>query len=66
MAKYAAKENTRVAALIHFRDDITHEHAERVLRRIASELAEPYGSGDVGEYVQSYDADMGGPVWYIP
>lgn len=65
MAGYRAKENTRVAALIHFREDITPERAQRVLRRIAEELAAPY-SGDVGDYVQTYDADSGGPVWYIP
>ena len=65
MAKYAKPDNTRVAALIHFRDDITHEQAQKVLRRIALELDAPY-TGDVGDYVREYDADDGGPVWYIP
>ncbi len=65
MASYTTKDDTRLAALIHFRDDITHEQAQRVLRRIASELDAPY-SGDVGEYVRSYDPNIGGPVWYVP
>ena len=65
MAGYAAKDETRRAALIHFRDDITHEQAQRVLRRIALELDAPY-SGDVGDYVRTYNPNEGGPVWYIP
>lgn len=70
MASYAKNANTRRAALIHFKEGVSTEQAEKALRRIHEFLEAPITgskpSFDVGAYVQEFDADCGGPVWYIP
>ena len=66
MASYAKNANIRRAALIHFKDGVSTEQAEKALRRIHEFLEACPVSGDVGDYVREYEADYGGPVWYIP
>jgi hypothetical protein len=69
MAKYHHNDCSR-AALIHFKDGVTHKQAqdalreiERVLKPLTNWDGDPIG---VTDYVQEYDPTMGGPVWYIP
>lgn len=71
MAGYAGKANIGRAALIHFRDGVSTEQAQKALRLIADVIEAPSnypdpGTGDVGDCVKEYEADYGGPVWYIP
>lgn len=66
---------TKLAALIHFRDDVSEEEARLALERIEHVLNTPFEydfdagapvETSVGDYVRSYDDEWGGPVWYIP
>ena len=70
MAKYDAVNQDEHAALIYFRDDLTEEECQQVLRQIGRYLKPSYNYGvptdDAGNYVQSYDPNYGSPVWYIP
>ena len=63
------------AALIYFEDHVTDEEAREAIDSIARVIKAPleYDSEKrvmlkktVGEYVQEYDDEYGGPVWYIP
>ncbi len=63
------------AALIYFTDEVSDEEARIALEKIANVLETPrdydwetgkYKDSSVGDYVQDYDDDIGGPVWYIP
>ena len=67
----------RLAALIHFREDVSDEEAREALEKISGVLSLPtdydivdgkmqYKKGSAGDYVHSYDDEYGGPVWYIP
>jgi hypothetical protein len=64
----------RRAALIHFREGVTDAEARKALEKITDVLEVPYvwnnGFGQpnstVGDYVNEYDDEYGGPVWYIP
>ncbi len=63
------------AALIHFEDHVSDEEARAALESIAGVLKTPFEydwetkeqkDTTVGDYVNEYDPDWGGPVWYIP
>lgn len=49
----------RVGAVIIFKEDVDHERAQELLNMMAVRLIEP-------AQANVYDANVGGPVWYIP
>lgn len=63
------------AALIHFEDHVSTEEAQAALESIANVLKTPFDydweakelkATSVGNYLEEYDDEYGGPVWYIP
>ena len=63
------------AALIYFEDWVTDEEAREAIESIANVIKAPVEydykkqvgiKKPVGEYVEEYDDEFGGPVWYIP
>lgn len=60
------------AALIYFKEGVTDEEARAALESIENVLHDPrqfdrhHTTTLVGDYVQEYDDEYGGPVWYIP